>query len=131
MIQLYNYIPDFSIIRNKCTIDLSKLPSDRLAEECERIIQHHSECILFLGFLEAGWMLDPRHEARIRLALRKFETHIVTLHLESLPFAWKNEIDTVHSHSPKDGYSQAIDDGCALHSESQATNGGSAGESAD
>ena len=131
MIQLYNYIPDFSIIRNKCTIDLSKLPSDKLAEECERIIQHHHECILFLGFLEAGWMLDPRHEARIRMAIRKFETHIVTLHLESLPFAWKNEIDTVYIDYPKDGCTKAINDGCALHSESQTTNGGSAGESAD
>ena len=131
MIHLYNHIFDFSELRKKCTIDLSKLPSERLADECDRILQHHSNCILFLGFLEPGWMLDPRHEARIRLAIRKFETHIVTLHLESLPFAWKNEIDTLYTNCFKDGYTKALDDGGALHTEPQTTHRHSAGGSAD
>jgi hypothetical protein len=121
MIHLYNFIPDFSLIRERCTIDLSKLPAERLADECDRILQHHKTCVLFLGFLEAGWMLDPRHEARIRLAIRKFESHIVCFHLESLPHSWKNEIDTVYVKSSKDGSSKAIDDGCAVHTQSETT----------
>jgi len=128
MIHLYNFIPDFSILRNKCTIDLSKIPSDQLADECDRILQHHADCILFLGFLEPGWMLDPRHEARIRLSIRKFESYIVTLHLESLPFAWKNEIDTLYTKDSKDGRSKAIDDGCIVHAELETTNGCITGE---
>jgi hypothetical protein len=119
MIHLYNFIPDFAEIRSKCTIDMSKIPSDQLADECERVLQHHKTCILFIGFLEPGWMLDPKHEARIRLAVRKFESHIVALHLESLPYSWKNEIDTLYSRKAKDGEPQVINDGCAVHTESK------------
>ena len=119
MIHLYNFIPDFTELRARCTIDMSKISSDQLADECERILQHHKTCILFFGFLEPGWMLDPKHEARIRLAIRKFESHIVTFHLESLPYSWKNEIDTLYSKKPKDGEPPVIDDGCALHAEPQ------------
>lgn len=131
MIHLYNFIPDFSILRNKSTIDLSKIPSDQLADECDRILQHHAGCILFLGFVEPGWMLDPRHEARIRLAIRKFESHIVTLHLESLPFAWKNEIDTLYTKDSKDGCPKTINDGCVVHDEPETTNGCVARETTD
>jgi len=131
MIHLYNYIFDFSDLRKKCTIDLSKLPSERLADECDRILQHHSTCVIFLGFLEPGWMIDARHEARIRLVIRKFETHIVTLHLESLPFSWKNEIDTLYIKCLKDGCPKALNNGSALHSESETTHGHSAGDSPD
>jgi hypothetical protein len=101
---------------------MSKIPSDQLADECERVLQHHKECVLFFGFLEPGWMLDPKHEARIRLAIRKFETHIVTFHLESLPYSWKNEIDTLYSKKTKDGESQIIDNGCAVHTQPETKN---------
>jgi hypothetical protein len=122
MIHLYTFIPDFTELRSKSTIDMSKIPSDQLADECERVLQHHKECVLFFGFLEPGWMLDPKHEARIRLAVRKFETHIVTFHLESLPYSWKNEIDTLYSRKAKDGESQIIDNGCAVHTQLETKN---------
>ena len=85
------------IIIPKCDIDLSKVNSMDLADECDNILVHHKECKIFLGFLEPGFMLDPKHEARIRKCLRKFECHLICFHLESLPFSWKNEIDYIHS----------------------------------
>ena len=119
MLHVYTYLKSFEEIRSKCTIDLSKVQSDQLADECERILQHHASCILFLGFLEPGWMLDPKHEARVRNCVRKFETHMVCLHIESIPFAWKNEIDTVYLKHIKHGLSESIDDGCSVLPESK------------
>jgi len=131
MIHLYNFIPDFSSLREKSTIDLSKIPADQLADECDRIMQHHRECILFFGFLEPGWMLDPRHEARIRLVCRKFECHIVTFHLESLPYSWKNEIDVLYMDKPKNGESEAIHHGGAVHVELETQDRHPSGETAN
>ena len=110
----------FEELRSHCTIDVSKLSSDMLADECEKIMQHHKDCILFLGYLDVGWMLDPKHEARIRQVIRKFETHVVCFHMESIPFAWKNEIDTVYFQSPKNGDTKVIDNGCAIHSQPES-----------
>jgi hypothetical protein len=101
---------------------MSKIPAERLADECDNILQHHKSSKLFFGYLDPGWMLDPRHEARIRNAIRKFEVHIVSFHLESIPHAWKNEIDTVYVQSSKDGRSKAIDDGCPVQAELEAKN---------
>jgi hypothetical protein len=88
-----------------CTVDLSKIPSSDLADECDKIFNHHNECIIFFGFLEVGFMLDPKHEARIRKCIRKFECHLICFHLESIPFSWKNEIDIVYSTIKKNGSS--------------------------
>jgi hypothetical protein len=101
---------------------MSKIPAERLADECDNILQHHKSSKLFFGYLDPGWMLDPRHEARIRNAIRKFEVHIVSFHLESIPHAWKNEIDTVYVQSSKDGRSKAIDHGCPVQAELEAKN---------
>jgi hypothetical protein len=101
---------------------MSKIPSDRLADECDNILQHHKVSKLFFGYLDPGWMLDPRHEARIRNAIRNFEVHIVSFHLESIPHAWKNEIDTVYVQNLKDGRTEAIDNGCAIQAELEAKN---------
>jgi hypothetical protein len=114
MLYLYLHPIPFDDLRSKCTIDLSKCSSADLADECENIIQHHKTCILFLGFLDVGWMLDPKHEARIRRVIRKFETHLVSIHLESIPRSWKNEIEIVYFKNEKDGCSQIINDGSAL-----------------
>jgi hypothetical protein len=120
MIHLYLYLQPFEILRSNCDIDMSKIPADRLADECDNILQHHKSSKLFFGYLEPGWMLDPRHEARIRNTIRKFEVHMVTFHLESIPFAWKNEIDTVYVQTSKDGGSKIVDDGCAVQAELEA-----------
>ena len=118
MLHVYMYLKSFEEIRKKCTIDLSKISSEQLADECERIVQHHNSCVLFLGFLEPGWMLDPKHEARIRNSIRKFETYMISFHPESIPFAWKNEIDTVYLKEVKDGFTKTFDDGSSILHES-------------
>jgi len=117
MLHLYLYLKSFEEIRSKCTIDMSKIPSDKLADECDNVMNHHPSCILFLGFLEVGWMLDPKHEARLRRIIRKFETHLVCFHLDSLPYSWKNEIHTLYTEKPKDGSSEIVNNGGALHDE--------------
>jgi hypothetical protein len=122
MLHLYLYLHPNEDLRSKCTIDMSKVSSDCLADECEKVLQHHKECILFLGFLEPGWMLDPKHEARIRRIIRKFETHMIAIHPESIPHAWKNEIDIVYVRPLKNGAPKTINDGCTLHDESETEN---------
>jgi len=119
MLHVYMFLKLFDEIRSKCTIDLSKIPSENLADECEQILQHHHSCVIFLGYLEPGWMLDPKHEARMRNTIRKFETHAVCFHPESIPFSWKNEIDTVYLKNTKDGQPETINDGCSILSESE------------
>jgi hypothetical protein len=122
MIHLYLDLQPFEIFRSKCDIDMSKIPAERLADECDNILQHHKTSKLFFGYLDPGWMLDPRHEARIRNTIRKFEVHMVTFHLESIPHAWKNEIDTVYVKTSKDGGPKTINDGCAIQAESETEN---------
>ena len=120
MLQLYLYFIDFEKLRLVCDIDMSKIPLDRLADECDNILQHHKTCKLFFGYLDVGWMLDPKHEARIRNCVRKFEVHMITFHLDSVPYSWKNEIDTLHISRIENGDSEVINDGCAVQSESKA-----------
>lgn len=120
MLQLYLYFKDFEKLRLDCDIDMSKIPIDRLADECDNILQHHKTCKLFFGYLDVGWMLDPKHEARIRNCVRKFEVHMITFHLDSVPYSWKNEIDTLHVSRIENGDSKVINDGCALQPESKA-----------
>ena len=78
-------------------IDLSKIPSENLADECSSIFSHHKECIVFLGYLEPGWMLSLQNQTRLRKIFRKFPVAIVTNFLESLPYSWKTELDTVYT----------------------------------
>jgi hypothetical protein len=99
---------------------LSKIPSHELADVCDNIIQHHPSAIIFLGYLDVGWMLDTKHEARIRNVIRKFEVHLVTCHLESIPYSWKNEIDTLYIEVPKDGRPKAINNGCTMFAQPKA-----------
>jgi hypothetical protein len=110
-------MPSFEAIRFKCNFDLSKTPSYELADVCSNILQHHVSARIFLGYLDIGWMLDPKHEARIRNIIRRFEVYLVTFHLESIPHSWKNEIDTLYIENPKDGSSKVINNGCAMHTE--------------
>ena len=119
MLHLYTYLKSFEDIRSLCDIDLSRVSSESLADECDRIFQHHKKCVIFMGYLEPGWMLDNRHEARIRNCIRKFEVHLICFHIESIPYSWKNEIDTVYLKDIKDGPTEAIDNGSSILFESK------------
>ena len=117
MLFVYFFLKDFTEIRKHIDIDLSTLSSELLADECDRIIDHHSDKKIFLGYLEPGWMLDPKHDARIRRLIRKFDVYLVSLFPESLSFSWKNEIKLVYLDCKKDGCSKAVHDGESLQSE--------------
>ena len=68
---------------------------------------------VFLGYLEPGWMLDPKHDARIRRFIRKFDVYMVSMFPESLSFSWKNEIHTFYTDRPlnQNGNSSSLNDG--------------------
>ena len=100
MLYVYTYLKPFDSIRKLCKIDLSKVSAENLADECDILIKHHNDSKIFLGYLEPGWMLDSKHEARIRRVIRKFDTYIVCIHMDSIPFSWKNEIDTLYLEDP-------------------------------
>ena len=104
----------------KC-IDLSKLPSSTLASESDSIVTHHKSCCIFLGYLDPGWMLDPSTQVQLRQLFRKFPVGIVTEFSESLPFSWKNEIDTLYTFKSlnKNGESVIINNGSIIHNESE------------
>jgi hypothetical protein len=97
-------------------IDLSKISSNNLAEECDSIVKHHKSCCVFLGYLEPGWMLEMPHQTRLRKLIRTFPVALVTHYVESIPYSWKNEIDILYTPKPlnKNGHSDIINDGCAL-----------------
>jgi hypothetical protein len=118
MLFVYLFFPSFSEVRVLCDIDLSTLSSELLADECDRIIDHHTNKTIFLGYLEPGWMLDPKHEARIRRMIRKFDVHMVCMFPESLSFSWKNEINTLYTERPN-GFTDTHHDGRIVHNGSQ------------
>lgn len=101
------------------TIDLSRVASGKLADECDSVVDHHEKCSVFLGYLEPGWMLEPTHQTRIRKLLRKFPVGMVTNFVESLPFSWKNEIDTFFIGSPVNGIANTFDNGSSLQDKSE------------
>jgi hypothetical protein len=97
-------------------LDLSRVPSSKLADEVDSIVNHHKSCVVFLGYLEPGWMLEPSHQTRMRKLFRKFPVGLVTQFVESLPFSWKNEIDTYYTDQPlnKNGKSNSLNNGGSL-----------------
>jgi hypothetical protein len=101
---------------NSNTIDLSRVPSTQLVNECDSIANHHGNCSVFLGYLEPGWMLESSHQTRIRKLIRKFNVGLVTFFPESIPFSWKNEINTYYPNTPvnQNGNSNSINDGCSV-----------------
>lgn len=77
------------------SINMSQIPSSDILIQCEAILQHHTNTSIFLGFLEPGWMLSPEAQTRMRPVFRKFKVGFSCVHLESIPFSWKNEIESV------------------------------------
>jgi DNA polymerase elongation subunit (family B) len=102
-------------------LDLSKVQSSRLVNEVESIVSHHSNYCIFLGYLEPGWMLELTHQTRIRKLFRKFPVAFVSNFIESIPFSWKNEIDTFYTDIPvnKNGNSNSLNNGSSLQDESK------------
>ncbi len=98
-------------------IDLSKVSTNSLADECDSIVNHHKECTIFLGYVEPGWMLELSHQTRIRKLFRKFPVGLVLQFPESLPFSWKNEIDTIYTFKAliKNGEANIVDNGSTIH----------------
>ena len=102
--------------KHDCTfLDLSKLPCDKLADEAESIVEHHKQCVVFLGYLEPGWMLELTHQTRIRKLFRKFPVGVVTHFVDSLPFSWKNEIEIFYSDkAEEDGEASPVNNGSSV-----------------
>ena len=101
-------------------LDLSKVPSSQLANEAESILNHHKSCFVFLGYLEPGWMLEATHQTRLRKLFRKFPVGMVTHFVDSLPFSWKNEIDTFYTEKDlnKNGITNSLDNGSSIQNQS-------------
>jgi len=98
-------------------IDLSKVPSADLANECDSIASHHTDCAVFMGYLEPGWMIEPSHQTRIRKLIRKFNVGLVCYFPESLPFSWKTDIHTFYTENPNGG-SDSVNNGSSLQDQS-------------
>jgi hypothetical protein len=78
-------------------LDLSRVPSSKLADEVDSIVNHHKACVVFLGYLEPGWMLESPHQTRMRTLFRKFPVGFVCEFPISIPFSWKNETQTIYT----------------------------------
>jgi hypothetical protein len=98
---------------NRDFVDLSKVPSSELIEQCESIASHKTRSCVFLGYLEPGWMLEPMHQTRIRKLIRTCPVAFVCFYTESIPFAWKNEIETLFPFTATNehGDSSFVDNG--------------------
>lgn len=87
----------FDLYPNKTQLDLSKVPSSQLGSESISIVNHQTSCIIFLGYLEPGFMLDGPSQTIMRKLFRKFDVAMVTNFMDSLPLSWKNEINTLYT----------------------------------
>jgi hypothetical protein len=98
-------------------IDLSKLHSSSLAAESMLIVDHHKSCCVFLGYVEPGWMLDIPSQVQLRHLIRKFPVGMISEFSESIPFSWKNEIDTIYTFKSvyANGHSNSLNDGSSVH----------------
>jgi hypothetical protein len=115
----YSEFRDLFYKTHSNVIDLSKVPSSDLANECDSISSHHSKCSVFIGYLEPGWMIDSTHQTRMRKLFRKFDVGMVCYFPESIPFSWKTEVDTFYTETVN-GNSNSLNDGGALQDKSSS-----------
>lgn len=116
------FIEDFkNAFSDRTWVDLSNVDSSELMEQCDAIVSHHVKPVVFLGFIEPGWMLDATHQTRIRTLIRTFPVGFVCQFENSIPFSWKNEIDVIYRPSTytKYGDSYSINDGSSLYNKSK------------
>lgn len=100
-------------------LDLSKSPSYQLVSESQNILNHHTNCIIFLGYLEPGWILDSPSQTLLRKLFRKFHVAFVCNFIESIPFSWKNEIEVLYFISPVNGSTNSVDNGSVIQHKSE------------
>ena len=105
-----------ALFPDKTFLDLSKHPSTDLASESISIVSHQTNCCVFLGYLEPGWMLDSNHQVILRKLIRKFPVAITCFYVDSIPFSWKNETETIYITVPlnSNGDSSSLDDGRSI-----------------
>lgn len=78
-------------------IDLSKLPSDQLADQVETIRTHQTEPkTVFLGYVDPLYMLSPYHETILRRGIAECRIILVCSDPTALSFCWKNGIAELH-----------------------------------
>jgi hypothetical protein len=121
MLDVYMY----PIPRPPGSLDLSQTPLDSLADAVVDICDHQRDVVLWFGYLD-GWMLNPREEALIRKALRKFTCILVSCVPLALSVAWQNELRTIYTAKPY-GATHIDDNGSAVHDGSK-TGYGDSGE---
>jgi len=99
-------------------LDLSKQPSSSLAAESISIVSHQSNCCVYLGYLEPGWMLESNHQVILRKLIRKFPVAITCFYMDSVPFSWKNETETIYTAKAlnSNGKTSLVDDGGSIQS---------------
>lgn len=73
-------------------IDLSNVPTNKLADKMDTIYDHYTSGNIYIGFLEPILMLTPQEEVRMRKVFRKFEVFVIVGNPFILPFSWKNGI---------------------------------------
>jgi hypothetical protein len=79
--------------------DLSVIPLDELCNVVTNVYEHQKSAVIWLGYLD-GWMLTSREEVLFRNLIRAFQCIVVSRHPISLPYAWKNEIETIYTGQP-------------------------------
>ena len=112
MLYVCSSIQHYSKFKNTFskTLDLSRVPLDKLADECIAVLNHHTACSVFLGYLEPGWMISSADKTRIRKLIRKVDVALVCHFPESLPYSWKTEIHTFYTVNPN-GNANSVDNG--------------------
>lgn len=95
MLEVCNNLDKLQEFAKRFAINISQIPCSEIIDQCEAIFQHHANTSIFLGFVEPGWMLSSESQTRMRRIFRKFKVGFVCIHMESIPFSWKNEIETI------------------------------------
>jgi hypothetical protein len=95
MLEVCTNLQKTSEFAKRFAINISQVPSSDIVIQCEAILQHHANTSIFLGFLEPGWMLSAESQTRMRPIFRKFKVGFTCVNSESIPFSWKNEIETL------------------------------------
>jgi hypothetical protein len=122
IIQFQEFLEYFKQTHGKL-LDLSKVPISKLAEEGLSAVNHHSECSVFLGYLEPGWMLETGHQVQLRKLIRKFPVAMISKFVDSIPFSWKNETHSIYTQVPlnhhirQDGSTKVVNDGSSVQHE--------------
>ena len=112
-------------------LNWSDCTTDELITQAETVLVHHSDCAVFLGYLE-GWMLSIPQEIRLRPLLRKFPVCVISRWPMSLPLAWKNELELLHVNTSQQyGTASSHNDGGASQDTVHHEHGHSPSQSSD